>query len=1361
MGAFAGLLAGKLGALVVNEATLLWSFRNDLEGLKETMELLHAMMHDADRRSGQGQGQSVGVWMKRFRAAAFDVEDLLDKFEAVELIKQIQPKIKLVFSSYNPLLIRLTMAHKMKKVKKDLDIIKEDGQRLNLVPNYSTPRSAEGITDQATVATSEDIAIRMVGRDNEKEKIMKLLLEREAEQCVSIIPIVGLGGLGKTTLAKAVFSDKRAKIFDLRVWVYVSKTFNLTRIGEIIISSASRSIGSGPSEGYIIHRNGDLNSIIEQVNTILYTKRYLIVLDDMWEEGVDNLEKLKQMLQYGGKGSRIILTTRMQHVVEKLDVDDILVMQKRICPVHESDRINLRFLSVDECWNVMRQRALGQDVGVGRFEKIGIEIARKCGGLPLLARSLGFLLSQDKSTEAWEEIRDRNITLDLTEDDQASETLERLMLSYYYMPFKVKLCFTYCAVFPKGFVVARDHLIQQWRALGYIQSIIDDLHCINYLLGMSFLQISESSSSTPMHAETPVQVTMHDLVHDLARIIAGSELIVSDASEKINWSRTEKNYGRHMQLVNSQKQSEALKEFPGKIRSLHFTECGGLQIRQNSLSKSKYLRVLDLSGYCTEADPASSNILLPSYSPQLILLRYLDASGLTISALPKSLHKLQNMQTLILSNCTLETLPDDIGSLLNLGYFDLSGNSSLNKLPASFGKLSALSFLKLSGCSELEDLPESFPKLKCLRHLDMSGCCALQKLPDMFGSLPKLLFLNLSGCSELVKLPDIFNLESLEHLNLSSCHELQNLPPDFGNLHKLKFFSLSDCYKVQVLPESFCQLRHLKYLDLSDCHDIRELPACFGNLSELRSLNLTSCSKLQSFPKSFSDLSKLKHFNLSYCVRIKKLPSSFGKLMLQELDISGCTDLITLPDIPNVTSLTQLRTNAWNKPPVRKASKFITKHLKLPDSKIHHVHQMDNGECSIMELGKSICRDLTVEYLKDINCPEDAERAKLCDYLELRRLTLKCEEHGTFSQMKTGAEKVQLVLEKLVPPRTLEEFALSHYRNKDFPNWMLDISSYLPYLVSIGLWHLTACDSLPPFGQLPNLRLLHLVRLPGIRKIGKEFYGEEGTCKKLRVIRLRSLENVDEWWTTRSGDVDEEFLIPNLHHLQVHDCPKLKFLPHPPKSMHWDLHDSDEVLPERGFGRLSSSTVPFQASIISRHFSPDKWARLRHLAPTLEILDVNSNNNSFRTLPEVTPCFPSLRILYLSLKALEVLPEWLGQLISLEELRIRLSPKLRSLPESLPNLTALKTLEIWKCPILIERCRGEDAHKISHIPERLIMWHRRQDSHIPEVIFDNRRFTQGQPSEGSELTRTRLPEWTRARLVDWIRTSRAERFRVS
>ncbi|XP_039833149.1 leucine-rich repeat protein SHOC-2-like [Panicum virgatum] len=698
------------------------------------------------------------------------------------------------------------------------------------------------------------------------------------------------------------------------------------------------------------------------------------------------------------------------------------------------------------------------------------------------------------------------------------------------------------------------------------------------------------------------------------------------------------------------------------------------------LSNNQIEEIPNLIGYANacirytlriSAKSVPSNISLPSSIHQLMLLRYLDASGLPITSLPKSLHKLQNMQTLILSNCALETLPNNIGSLLNLCYLDLSGNSSLNKLPVSFGELSALWFLNLSACSKFYELPESIGNLISLRHLDMSGCNVLQKLPDKFGTLPNLLLLNLSSCSKLVKQPDSINIKSLEHLNLSSCHQLQGLPNNFGNLENLMFLNLSDYYNAHMLPESFCRLKHLKDLDLSDYHDLKEIPKCFGNLSELHSLNLTSCSKLQSLPESFGGMSKLKRLDLSYCIRLENLPSSFHSLKLQVLYM---LNLHELPEgISNMTSLIKFEVHSvkgWD------IDFFGTPSiLRLPyrvvERSVHEVHEVGYWpHSSIVSIGKLACQHLRINHLEKVKHSEDVERAKLRDNADLQKLCLSW-GHEDMTENKRDAE----VLENLIPPRTLEGFTLRGYMGTNLPKWMLEISSYLPYLTSIKLMNL-ACDVVPQLGMLPNLRLLLIILIPNITKIRKEFYGEKGACKRLRVIQLYGLKNMEECWTTRSGEEGDDFLIPNLHMLDIWDCPKLKFLSYPPKSMYWDLTDGDEVLPPmHEFGRLSSSTLPFEAKIRSKSFTTDKWDRLQHLA-TLEELSVTSFHSSLASFPEATPCFPSLKRLHLMLPSLEILPERLGQLITLEKIIIRGSPNLTSLPQSIRNLTALKRLEI-------------------------------------------------------------------------------------
>jgi Leucine-rich repeat (LRR) protein len=887
--------------------------------------------------------------------------------------------------------------------------------------------------------------------------------------------------------------------------------------------------------------------------------------------------------------------------------------------------------------------------------------------------------------------------------------------------------------------------------------------------------------------------TMHDLVHDLTSVITVNEVRALDGTDPRTWHRTR--YCRHAQLINYQNESKVFKDLPSKIRSLHFRDSGKLQLPRKIFSQSKYIRVLDLSGCLIQGQSTPSTIVLPSSIHRLKLLRYIDATGLPIASLPNSFYTLQNMQTLILSKCSLVTLPDNISSLHKLVYLDLSCSVSLDKLPTSLGKLSALSFLNLSGCSILQQLPESVCELTYLQHLDMSKCFALQELPRKFGSLFKLIFLNLSYCYKLTKLPSSISLESLEHLSLSGCNGLENLPKDFGNLQKLGLLNLSDCFKVQELPETFCDLMHLKHLDLSDCHGLKQLPKCFGNLEELESLNLASCPKLLALPESAGKMIKLKHLNLSYCIRLKRLPSSIGHLKLQTLNISACNSLSDLPDsLGEMATLTQLVVTSGHHMVLRKA-RDIQRHLNLAPRERHDIQETYGGCSNIVEVAPLSCCELQVGNLAHVRQPEDVDTVKLRDRTGLCLVSLYWDFEGPkLIGVKTSTVEGISVLERLIPPRTLEQFTLSGYMSKEFPNWLSRIWLFLPFLTYLRISHLGTCDHLPPIGRLPNLRFLHLVKIPNITKIGKEFYGEGSGCMKLRIIQLELMENLEEWWTTKSGEDNEESLIPNLHKLDLVNCPKLKFLPYPPRSIEWYLANSDDVVPERGFGRLRSSTLPDGMSIVNCNFSPEKWDGLQHFS-TLDSLEVTSSSIP-GALPDAIRCFISLRRLNMtSLKNLDTLPEWLGELTSLEffgmrdccnvcflpesmknltalrtlslqgckglnllpqwlgqltsleklfikdccslliylpesmknltslreltlwgcdrveklpewigqlaslrEFCIDRSPKVASLPGSIRNLSALMELQIWNCPRLIERCQGEDAYKITHVP---------------------------------------------------------------
>ncbi|XP_072150167.1 uncharacterized protein [Setaria viridis] len=552
--------------------------------------------------------------------------------------------------------------------------------------------------------------------------------------------------------------------------------------------------------------------------------------------------------------------------------------------------------------------------------------------------------------------------------------------------------------------------------------------------------------------EPTLRLRMHDMVHDLARHVAGDEL--SCTNGVANSTTKGGKLICHYQLLMNSNESPSSKSLPPKVRAMHFRECNKLHLPKQAFSHALFLRVLDLSG-CHVSE-------LPGSVCKLKLLRYLDASNLPIPNLPKSLNRLLNLQTLILSNTSLKALPTNVGCLQKLQYFDLSGCVNLHELPTSFGNLSALLFL-----------------------------------------------------------------------NLASCHELPTLPESFGKLHKLQFLNLSDCYKLHSLPESCCQLHDLTHLELSDCHNLEKVPDCIDQLSKLEYLNMTSCSKVQMLPESLCKLMMLKHLNLSFCVKLRHLPASIGVLRLQSLDLQGCFFLVGLPDsIFNMSTLVHVERGLFAFH-IRSEVDKLREQLNLERSCV--LDGRGDLWSQILELEKTPCLELQIKGLKNVKNLEGADQAKLLNNSNLTSLWLSW-GHGESSMVEHADASVdKSVLEKLVPPRNLGHLHLDGYVSVDFSRWMLELPSYLPHLSTIVLSNLEGCSHLPPLGRLPNLRALGLGRMPNLKSVGREFYGDHGSCSKLRMILLEGMDNLEGWWTTRTSNEDEEFLIPNLHLLIAAD----------------------------------------------------------------------------------------------------------------------------------------------------------------------------------------------------------------------------------
>ncbi|KAL6615207.1 hypothetical protein ACP70R_037477 [Stipagrostis hirtigluma subsp. patula] len=319
--------------------------------------------------------------------------------------------------------------------------------------------------------------------------------------------------------------------------------------------------------------------------------------------------------------------------------------------------------------------------------------------------------------------------------------LASLKLSFSSMLPYQRLCFTYCAIFPRGHKIAKDDMIYQWAALGFIKpsnkvsTWNHGENCVKQLLGMSFIQHSKSPSSDGQDNEDAILFTMHDLVHDLARSIVGNEVLDASSRECDIGTRN----CRYTSFADSSKPLSSFVSYPDKIRALRFMGSCKIGECDGGLSKAKYLRVLDL-GECFIQK-------LPSSIGQLKQLRYLNAPGIKDGIIPSCITKLSKLIYLNLHGSTaILALPETIGEMESLMYLDLSSCSKIRELPKSFGKLKNLVHLNFSNCSHLRDVPnlENLTQLQYL-NLSCSSCFIERSDGDVLGSVVRLEYLNLSS----------------------------------------------------------------------------------------------------------------------------------------------------------------------------------------------------------------------------------------------------------------------------------------------------------------------------------------------------------------------------------------------------------------------------------------------------------------------------------------------------------------------------------------------------------------------------------------------------------------------------------------
>ncbi|XP_071939517.1 putative disease resistance protein RGA3 [Coffea arabica] len=1211
-------------------------FKKDLEKLKDTLTLIQAVLRDAEKE--QVTKEIVKRWLENLERVAFDAENVLDDFtyemirREVEIQNQMKREVCLFFSLSNPIAFRCKMACKIQKINMDLKSIHEQATKLGLLqsqngardaPALSPPSGGAFIKNRETDSVTVDASF--VGRDNDVSAIVTQLTATNNNETISVLPIVGMGGIGKTTLARKVFNDRKIeKHFDKRIWVCVSQDFIANGLFGMILQSLQ---GQEPEA-----KNREAR--VKQLKALLDGKKYLLVLDDVWNKESmlwnDFLGSLKGTSQ--AMGSWILVTTREQQVVD-------------ITRISFPQGYSLKQLSDDQCWHILKENAFGAGEVPDGLKDIGLKIVQRCRGLPLATSVLGGML-RNKEPDEWQKLESG---LQILGGGENSNVNEILKLSFDHLSHpSLKKCFAYCSIFPKDFQMERNQLIQLWAAEGFLHSNpTDDMHMEE--VGNRYFTILLDSNIFQEAGKDDygnvLNCKMHDLVHDMVQYISNSKTLRLTESGSVDMETSSIRY-LALERIQEEMTFPSTKSF--KCITTLFLQ-GNISLNDREMSFFM-LRVLNLR--------ASSVEELPKSIGKLTHLRYLDSSRASINRLPESLCQLYNLQTLRVKYCdSLTKFPKNFKNLVNLRHFDFfSYHKSSDIMPFEIGQLQFLQTLPFFNIGE--ERGRQIGELRNLKNL--SGRLQLRNL-ELVKSKEEAESANLIGKPNIDELRLLWNEIDNSRNNDSEYNRvLEGLHPH-QNLKGLiieRFFG-------DKLSTWIGKLGKLVKFELQDCKNCKELPT-LGNMPLLKSLQLKGLDSVTSIGPSFYGGSGMHS----------------GSRSQRPLSLFLALELLILEKIPNLRE--------WMEAPVHDGTVvvfpvlhtvWITDCPQLATFPSHfprleelEIDNTQNGS-ALMTCICSGVSTLTRLSVKSVNGLTKLPNMFFQNNPNLAHLKLvNCGDLAQFSDFPFDV------------PQTLEgpncQSVLEHTGTDN------NAPQHLVGLESLEKLTITECHSLEsisiPKGRryLTALRQLSISRCDGlthlsIPQISESEWGSTtsrfssfGTCPPLPLEELYvySCPNLISFPIDLTRT-------PSLSYLDISQCKKLTDLPNGKLCSLTSLRYLE-------IGPFSETTAELHSFLVLFDALPP----LHPYFPSLSYLHLRGWPH-WESLPEQLQHLSALTTLGLYDFGVKSLPDWFGKLSSLEQLNLCNCEKLENLPshQSMRSLTRLRELQIIMCPLLKER----------------------------------------------------------------------------
>ncbi|XP_017180012.3 putative disease resistance protein RGA3 [Malus domestica] len=831
-----------------DELKLVLNFKKDVQEFAGKFKAIQSVLQDAEGR--QVEDESVRNWLDDLKEIFYQMGDVLDEWNYDILRQQVEkqeregaaalvPEKKVRFSvssccfcfgQVSQVFLRHDIAARIKELNESLTLIDKQRKMYGFHIEKGSQRLERRITSSFVDVSN------IFGRENEQDVLITKLLTDSSEQGrgTLIIPIVGMGGMGKTTLAQLVYNDPKVKThFEKRIWVCASDPFEEIEIAKAII-------------GNDLPSSNELDDVLRAVSASIEGKKFLLVLDDVWTRDRKKWEQLEvALIQSGGRGSRILVTTRKHEVVDMMRAT--------------SHMISMGELSEQSCLSIFNHKAFYErEVDESKkFEDISQEMVKKCKGLPLAAKTLGSLMHNKRTRREWQDVL-RSKMWDLEEVKQ--EVFQPLLLSYYDLAPEVKCCLLYCATFPKDYEFDRDCLINLWMTQDYLNSkcnqdkrMIGQKYFDN-LVACSFFQDFEKDRDSGKI----VGCKMHDIVYYFLQFLTRNECLIIEGEGATKEIAVLGDKARNLTLVS----------VPEGRLSLAIPSSTCNNLRRVTTSNSKITTIS------------------PYFIQQLKCLRTLNLSGRRTSL-----------------NCFKE-LPEEIGQLIHLKHIDLSYNNWLQKLPDSICELFSLCTLCLLWCISLVKLPDNMGRLISLKHLYIEGCSSLKYLPKGIGRLTSLQTLDtfVQCCGDKEEALQFEDLRT--NLQGSLVLRLSGDVKDATEVEKAKLWDQKqlfhlgiDCSYMRYMQTSSVEIlnvlrphKGLEALDILE-HTGTAWPIWMASLNHLRIVTIVGWEECEFLPP-LGKLQSLEILSIDGMNRVRKvggeflgietssrsLPSSFPKL---------------------------------------------------------------------------------------------------------------------------------------------------------------------------------------------------------------------------------------------------------------------------------------------------------------------------------------------------------------------------------------------------------------------------------------------------------------------------------------------------